>query len=326
MANPITFTLDLEDHRPDDSVPVRFPAVVTSMLDWLDERNVTGTFFVVGAVAAEHPDLVRSVAARGHEIALHGWEHVPLVDLDPDGLRDHLRRGRAVLEDLAGAPVEGFRAPTFSLVPATAWATEVLAEEGFTYSSSLLAAHNPLYGWPGAPSEPFCWPSGLGEFPVPLAGLGSMHLPYLGGTYLRLLPTPVIDLARWWCSGWSRERSRTIGRRGREGRTPWTYVHAYDLDTGERFWWVPDAGRLAPLLWVGRRRVLDKLDHLLAEGAGPPLRDRLGDAHRGGTYHPAGLDAVLAGVGVGAPVGDGRGSTDTEMPAASAVLAEGSDT
>lgn len=286
MARPITFTLDLEDHQPDEHAEVRYPRVCREVLDFLDERNVRGTFFVVGTVARDEPDLVREIAARGHELALHGWRHVPLTELDPVSLRAEAAEGKARLEALGGAAVVGYRAPTFSLVPATSWATDVLAELGFTYSSSLMAARNPLFGWPGAPAEPFSWPSGLAEFPVPLLSIGPLHVPYLGGTYLRLLPLPVIEAARWWSSGWSRERNRTIGRLGRVCSVPWTYIHAYDLDPAEPYWRVPDAGRLSPLLWVNRRSALAKLDRLLGGGAAPPLCERVPAALRGGTYHP----------------------------------------
>ncbi len=284
MRGPVTFTLDLEDHRPDDSFPLRYPTVMREVLAFLAERNVVGTVFVVGVVAEAQPDLVREVAAAGHEIALHSWAHTHLTDQTPEVFAAETRRGKALLEDLAGAPVVGFRAPTFSLVPDSLWATEVLAEEGFTYSSSVLSAPNPLFGYPGAPTEPFVWPSGLAEFPAPLAGIGPVHVPFLGGTYFRLLPWPVIAAAR---------------RFGDVGPAPWTYVHPYDFDTEERYWPVPDAGRLAPLLWVGRRRALAKMDRLLAAGAGLPLRDRIADAVAGGVFGPA-TSAATTAVGAGA--------------------------
>jgi hypothetical protein len=114
---------------------------------------------------------------------------------------------------------------------------------------------------------------------VPIAGIGRWRVPYLGGTYLRLLPRPLVLALR----------------RRDDRRTPWTYLHPYDIDPDEPRWAVPDAGRLSPLLWVGRRRVLGKLDALFGPPdrsgtpgtAGPPLRDRIGDARGGGTYDPA---------------------------------------
>jgi polysaccharide deacetylase family protein (PEP-CTERM system associated) len=279
-AAPITFTLDLEDHRPDDAAELRYPSVTRTILGHLAERNIAGTFFVVGVVAQAAPELVREIAAAGHEVALHGWEHIPLVEHTPESMRTDVTRGKAFLEDLIGQAVVGYRAPTFSLVASTTWATDVLTEAGFTYSSSVLPTHNPLYGYPGAPGDPFMWPSGLAELPVPIAGAGRARVPYLGGTYLRLIPSAAIR--------------RAHDRGGR--RVPWTYMHPYDIDTAEKYWKVPDAGWLSPLLWVGRRGVLAKLDRLLAGdgGAGQPLRDRLDEAHRGGTFDPDATSAASA--------------------------------
>jgi polysaccharide deacetylase family protein (PEP-CTERM system associated) len=278
-AAKVTFTLDLEDHRPDPSAPLRYPTVTHEILEHLDAHGITGTFFVVGVVAEAEPHLVRDIAAAGHEIALHGWRHIPWVEHTPASLREDVRRGRGLLEELAGDAVVGYRAPTFSLIESTIWGVDVLADEGFTYSSSVLPTRNPLYGYPGAPGDPFLWPAGVAEFPVPIAGAGPASVPYLGGTYLRLLPAPLIEQAH---------------RRGGR-RTPWTYMHPYDVDTEERYWRVPDAGWLSPLLWVGRAHVWSKLDRLLLDGtapgaahrAGAPLRERLDEARRGGTFHPA---------------------------------------
>lgn len=274
MVAPLTFTLDLEDHRPDESFPLRYPTVMRQVLEFLAARNVTGTIFVVGEVAQSEPELVREVAAHGHEIGLHSWRHVPITELDPETFRAETAKGKALLEDLTGQQVEGYRAPTFSLVPASLWAVDVLAELGFTYSSSVLPAPNPLFGFPGAPRQPFLWPNGLAELPAPLAGVGKLTVPYLGGTYFRIIPWVAIAAAR---------------RVFDSGRVPWTYIHPYDFDTEEPYWPVPDAGRLAPLLWVNRKRMFAKLDRLLARGAGAPLRERLDEARRGGVFDPATL-------------------------------------
>lgn len=272
-ARPVTFSLDLEDVRTAPDQPDRVPAVTVRVLDRMAELGVRGTVFVVGELADAHPDLVRRAAADGHEIGLHAHRHVGLDKMGGAGaFRRDTAAAKARLEDLVGAAVAGFRAPIMSLVPDTAWAVDVLGELGFTYSSSILPAANPLFGFPGAPEVPFRWPNGLVELPAPLTGVGSARLPFLGGTYLRVLPWPVVVTAR---------------RLGDLGPVPWTYCHPYDFDPGERFWWVPDAGRMAPLLWVGRRRMETKIRRLLATGAGAPLRDRLDEADRGGVFDPA---------------------------------------
>ena len=258
MSDPISFTLDLEDHRPDSNAEMRYPRVVEGLLDDLDEWGVCGTVFVVGEVAGQSPELVREIAARGHEIGLHGADHTPLTHLSPQQLREGAGAAAESLAELAGAPISGFRAPIFSLVPDSSWAPEILTELGFEYSSSVLPARNPLFGWPGAPREPFRWPCGLVELPVPVMGFGLLRMPLLGGTYLRAAPSVMVRWAR---------------RQARHHRAPWLYAHPYDFDPGEPRWVVPEAGRLGSLLlWHGRRSMSDRVQSLV-ENADQTLRD-----------------------------------------------------
>ena len=274
---PLTLSFDLEDHRPSPPPwPERFTEHTHVLLDWLDERDITATVFVVGELARDNPDLVRAVAARGHELALHSWTHTQLTLSTPEQFRTDVRRGKALLEDLTGTPVLGYRAPTASLVRRTVRATEALADEGYAYSSSVIPARNPLFGFEGVPSRPFRWPSGLAEFPIHVAGVGPVKLPFTAGTYLRVLPWPVIEALR---------------RRSPWGEGNCTYFHPYDFDTGEPFHWLDDAGWLSPLIWMGRGRMLDRLDRLFRHGAAPPYRELLHLADQGGTVD---LEAVLA--------------------------------
>ena len=269
MSEQVTFTLDLEDHRPSPDAPERYPALTREVLDFLDARDVRGTFFVVGETAEAHPELVREVAARGHEVGLHGWRHQPLTELDADTFRADVTRGKALLEELTDSPVAGFRAPTFSLVPETRWAVDVLADTGFTYSSSVLPARSPLFGDPTLPVTPFRWPNGLVELPCPVVRAAGVGLPYLGGVYLRAIPGAASTAAR-----------RSVGR----AQLLWIYCHPYDFDPDEEFWVVPDAGRLGShLLWYNRRRTFAKIEAMLRGRAGAPLAERLDeiplDAH-----------------------------------------------
>ncbi|MFL5844093.1 MAG: polysaccharide deacetylase family protein [Solirubrobacteraceae bacterium] len=257
-----TFTYDLEDVRPPDSYPARHPAITRDVLAFLEARAVRGTFFVVGKLAQEHPDLVRDIAAAGHEVALHGWEHEPLAETGPEAFAEALARGRAVLEDAAGAPVVGFRAPTFSLTPETLWAVDLLLEAGFRYSSSVLPAHSPLHGFPGAPQRAFRWPNGLLELPCAVAGLGRISLPYLGGVYLRYLPRQVI--------------ARLAACLPDDG-VPWMYLHAHDFDVEQPFHLMPGYGWMTSRIVYHRRRdTYGRVQMLLDRmGAGPPLAERL---------------------------------------------------
>lgn len=245
----IAFTLDLEDHRPDESSQRRYPEVTTRLLDDLDEWEVRGTVFVVGEIALESPELVAEIARRGHEIGLHGADHTPLPEVGPDRFRETTADARARLSDLTGTAVTGFRAPIFSLVPESVWAPAILTELGFTYSSSVLPARNPLYGWPEAPRGPFLWGSGLVELPSPAFGLGRLRLPVLGGTYLRLVPR---SLSAWF------------GRRALRDGHPWVYAHPYDFDPDEPRWIVPEVGRLGSrLLWWNRRTMKERVRGLV---------------------------------------------------------------
>lgn len=258
-TSPVTFTLDVEDHRPDESAALRFPDMTRRVLDHLDDHGVRGTVFVVGSLVERHGELVADIARRGHEVALHSWEHVPITSQTPAQFGADARRGKEVLEDVTGEIVTGYRAPTFSLVPQSAWATETLTELGFVYSSSVLPAASPLFGWPGAPHGPFRWPSGLVEIPAPVLGVGKWALPVLGGVYFRVLPLAVARLGL---------------RLGRGAETPWLYCHPYDFDPDERFWVVPDSGKLGSrLLWLNRKRMFDKVQALLGDDAGRPFAD-----------------------------------------------------
>src|SRR5262245_25730131 len=138
MTPPFTFTFDVEDHRPDEAAELRLLDATRRVLGFCAERGVVGTVFVVGEVVRDHPELVREIAAQGHELGLHGWRHTPITELSRTTFTEETARGRDLLAEVSGQEVVGFRAPTFSLTRATVWATEALTELGFTYSSSIL--------------------------------------------------------------------------------------------------------------------------------------------------------------------------------------------
>jgi peptidoglycan-N-acetylglucosamine deacetylase len=248
----VVFTLDLEDHGPTPS-QVRTVPITREILDYLLERHVVGTFFVVGETASRDPQLIRDISLAGHEVAFHGERHVPLDQLTPVELGRACRDGRARLEDLAGKAVEGFRAPIFSLVARTEWAHEVIADAGFRYSSSVMPARNPLYGWKGAPFGPFRWPSGLIEIPCPVARFGPFHIPCLGGIYLRVAPTHI--------GAWLRGRIEADA-------VHWIYAHPYDFDPDEPRHRMEGLGRFeSRMMWWRRAAMFDRVDSA--------LRDRL---------------------------------------------------
>jgi polysaccharide deacetylase family protein (PEP-CTERM system associated) len=263
---PLTITFDLEDNRRDlVAQEPRFVAMTERVLAFLEGHAIRATVFVVGELARSHPQLVREVAERGHEIGLHGLRHVALGDVGREHLRAELREGRALLEDAAQVPVRGFRAPIFSLTPSTAWAVEDIAATGFAYSSSVLPAANPLHGWPGAPSTPFRWGNGLPELPCPVAGAGRLMIPFLGGVYLRYVPAAIA--------------TRLLARLD-DDALAWSYLHPYDVDPDEPFFVLPHAGWMTSRIVHTRRgTTLSRIERLLeaAGGAAPPLAERLDD-------------------------------------------------
>jgi polysaccharide deacetylase family protein (PEP-CTERM system associated) len=256
----ITFTLDLEDYAPSGS-PARAIEIIPRVLELLAEQGAHATFFVVGELGEAEPKLVKSIAHAGHEIALHGYRHVPLPQLTPAEFRVDTARGKALLEDLSGTAVRGFRAPTFSLVPESRWAVDELTQLGFTYSSSVLPARSPLYGWPGQPRRPYRWPTGLVELPCPVFELGRrLANPYLGGVYFRVLPWPAIRLGL---------------ARATADEMLWLYCHPSDFDPDEPFIPRGDVGRLGNrLLWVNRKAMAARVARVLAGRAGRPLSER----------------------------------------------------
>lgn len=162
------------------------------VLDVLDAQGARGTFFVLGWIAERHPNLVRRIAARGHEIGSHGSDHELVTRQDPETFRADVRRARQILQDLSGQAVLGYRAPSYTIVSKTLWALPILAEEGYLYDSSIFPIRRLRYGIPGAPR----WPHrlelrdglSLAEYPLPTVRLGGANIPATGGAYLRLLP------------------------------------------------------------------------------------------------------------------------------------------
>lgn len=240
----------------------RVAANLDRYLEVLDRQRVRCTFFTVGEIASRQPELVAMLASRGHEVACHGDEHIPLERLGREGFRDDLRRAVDALERAGAGPVSGFRAPVMSLTPRTPWAHEVLAELGFAYSSSVVPAGTALYGWPGFPSA--CVRTDAGVWEIPVSVLGGRHgVPFLSGVYFRLLPFPLV---------------RAAFRRALDaGRPAAGYLHPYDVDTEQERFLHPGLGGsrlLNRLMYWRRGSVCARLERLLCDGAEVmPYRD-----------------------------------------------------
>jgi polysaccharide deacetylase family protein (PEP-CTERM system associated) len=161
-----------------------------AVLDLFARVGVKATFFTLGWVAERAPQQMRRIVAEGHEIASHGWDHDRVFTMTAEQFRADLRRARHAIEQAAGVPVTGYRAPSFSIDPRTPWAHQVLAEEGYAYSSSVAPVKHDHYGWPDAPR--FAWKpladSAMIELPVTTARWRGRTLAAGGGGFFRLLP------------------------------------------------------------------------------------------------------------------------------------------
>src|ERR1035438_7654450 len=211
---------DIVDRKSWDQYPSRVEGNTKRILDLLDESDVKGTFFILGWVAERYPNLVREIVSRGHEPACHSYWHRMIYKLEPEEFREDTLRAKSVIEQAAGSPVYGYRAPSFSIVTRSLWALEILAECGFTYDSSIFPIHHDTYGIPGAPRAPFRIDTPAGpvvECPMStFRMLGKQNLPVGGGGYLRMLPF-------WY--------TRLGCRRLQSQRVPLVvYIHPWEID------------------------------------------------------------------------------------------------
>src|SRR4051794_27829111 len=178
-----------------DAFPSRVVRNTERLLDLFAEAGVSGTFFTLGWIAERHPELVRRIVRDGHELASHGSDHYRIDQQSPEEFRDDIRRSKALLEDIGGIAVAGYRAPTFSVGVRSRWAHAILAEEGFRYSSSVYPVAHDLYGVPDAPRQPFCPLPGFVEIPMTTLRLFGRNFPTSGGGWFRLLPYAVTRTA-----------------------------------------------------------------------------------------------------------------------------------
>lgn len=189
------------------------------VLDLFAESRVKATFFTLGWVAELYPSLVQRIVRDGHELASHGYRHIRVDDQDPEEFREDIRRTKALLEDLGGQPVHGYRAASFSIGAATPWAHGVLQEEGYRYSSSIYPIKHDLYGMPGAQTTAHTpeGAAGLLEIPISTTEIMGRRIPCGGGGYFRLLPYI-----------WSRWAWRRVNQR--DGQPSIFYFHPWELD------------------------------------------------------------------------------------------------
>jgi polysaccharide deacetylase family protein (PEP-CTERM system associated) len=206
-----------------DRMESRVVANTHRLLDVFDEFAVRSTFFVLGWVGERHPHLVKAIAARGHEIASHGYAHRLIYDQTPSAFRDDVRRAKRLLEDESGRRVVGYRAPSYSITPKSLWALDVLLEEGYEYDSSIFPIRHDRYGIPVSDRRPYVItrPGGaLVEVPGSTTEVGPLNLPVAGGGYFRILPY-----------GWTKWGIARVNRL--ENRPAVFYLHPWEIDPGQ---------------------------------------------------------------------------------------------
>jgi polysaccharide deacetylase family protein (PEP-CTERM system associated) len=264
-APSIILSFDVEEHYRIEaasglSIPSEMVAHCQTRLDWttrwlLDQLapyRIRATFFVVGQIADSNPDLVKAIARAGHEIASHGWDHQRVHRFTPTTFREDLQKSKDTLEHVAGTPVVGYRAPTFSITRETAWGIDVLAEAGFLYDSSIYPVRHDRYGIPQAPRTPFVAQGhqhSILELPPATLRLLGLNAPMGGGGYFRFFPL--------WFTRWAiAQMSRTP-----EG-VAMLYFHPWEFDVAQR---------QLPMRWskrfrtyVGIAKTQERLSRLLS--------------------------------------------------------------
>jgi polysaccharide deacetylase family protein (PEP-CTERM system associated) len=231
---PVTnaMTVDVEDYFHvsvfDGVVPrsqwerleSRVCANTDRLLEIFADARVRATFFALGWVAERFGEVVRRIAAAGHEVASHGYAHRLIYDQTPGAFRADVRRAKEVLESATGQRVHGFRAPSYSVTPRTLWAIDILIEEGYTYDASVFPIHHDRYGIPLSPRHAYTLaraPGTLIEAPASTVRWGPLNLPVAGGGYFRILPY-----------AWTRWGIARINRI--ERRPAIFYLHPWEID------------------------------------------------------------------------------------------------
>lgn len=245
------------------------------LLELFDRANVRATFFTLGWVAERHPDLIRRIVKGGHELASHGYDHKRVFTFTPEQFRADLRKSRALLEQAGAVPVQGYRAPSFSIDARTPWAHAILAEEGYTYSSSVAPVRHDHYGWPEAPRFAYrpLADSPLVELPVTTARAMGRTVAAGGGGFFRLMP---YAFTRW-----------AVGQVNRQDERPAIfYFHPWEID--------PDQPRVAHAPLKSRLRhytnlstTAAKLERLIREFRWGRVKDILADQTKDASGWPA---------------------------------------
>lgn len=254
--NTFLFSIDLEDPRENvingGLYKDRVVENTYQFINWLEKQNFKCTFFVVGKVAEQHPDLIKTLVAKQHEIACHSYSHLPVASLTKAEFKQDLEKNINSLIKAGANNIKGFRAPIFSLTKDCLWAYDVMKECGITYSSSVLPAKSPLYGWEEFGKTHKTMPNGVIEFPITLSKFITLQVPFAGGVYFRFLPKQFIY--------------KSFTSQFQKNQPVLSYFHPYDLDVEQEKYMhsgINNNPFFNWLLYYNRKNLLNRLDAVL---------------------------------------------------------------
>ena len=254
--NIFLFSVDLEDVRlrmhDGLNYKPRVDVMVEDYLRFLDKHRSKATFFTVGDIPEHYPGLIKTILSEGHEIACHSNTHIPVTQQSKEAFKMDLLKNLENLNNAGAEKIVGYRAPIYSITKDTEWAFKVLTEMGFTYSSSVLPAKNPLFGWEGFGEVPRMMTEKLLEIPVSVRGARFLNVPFAGGVYFRVLPLPMI------IKGFENHFSK--------GLAVTSYFHPYDSDTEQELFMHPgiqDSWFYNKLMYYNRKNMFDRLEKIM---------------------------------------------------------------
>jgi polysaccharide deacetylase family protein (PEP-CTERM system associated) len=269
------FSVDLEDWfcvhnlsqviklKDWDNCELRVYESTRRILALLEKHQTRATFFVLGWIAKRLPELVRDIEARGHEIAVHGYDHLLLTEITPLEFENDLVRALRALEDCGvRQPIRGFRAPSFTIVEKTKqWAFRILEEHNFQYDSSVFpVGFHPDYGMPATPLAPYKITERLAEFPLSCLEMFGKRLPFSGGGYFRLFPYAYTKYCLQKCNA--------------EGRPAVFYLHPWEVDSQQPKMRLPFIKRFRH--YHNLEKTEKRLDALLSDFQFTTIREVLG--------------------------------------------------
>jgi polysaccharide deacetylase family protein (PEP-CTERM system associated) len=251
------FSIDLEDVRENVTNGFSYQDRVEEnthlYLKWLKEKSSQCTFFVVGKIAERYPDLIKQIIDEGHEIACHSYAHNTLNTFTKETFKLDLEKNLTALSRAGANNVIGYRAPVFSLTKNTPWAHDGLIEMGFKYSSSVLPAKSPLFGWEDFGNTAKLVNNSIWELPITLGKLGPLSFPTAGGVYFRVFPWLVLK--------------HNIKECFKKGNPLLSYFHPYDVDVNqEKFMHdgINNSAFYNYLMYYNRKSVFNRLNKIEA--------------------------------------------------------------